>query len=266
MILHPTQEQFIDLNKNYERVPILGEKVVSQFNPSHFFRAMIGTEPNAFLFESGKGPEATARYTMMGQSNSKTLQANNDGIIVSNNGTREAKPGSPENILDRLNFESHGTPFDYVPHFWGGWVGTIGYEMAQCLDSISLRSKDDLDLPLLYFFQVDQLWVYDHTSHILKIIVSRKCMDDPEKYYSEAVQEIKQHWQQAESVLNTAPESISQGSSVPSNGKDTELHSNISEAQYIEMVERTKHYIEEGDIYQANLSQRFESSFRGERL
>jgi len=170
MNLHPTRETFIDLKRNFDRVPVLGEKIVPEFNPPHFFRLMVGSAPNAFLFESGKGPEATARYTLMGQSNSKTLQASNDQIVVSNNGTREANPGSPLSILDHLNFEADGTSFDYVPHFWGGWVGMIGYEMARWLDTISLRSKDDLGLPLLYFFQVDRLWVYDHTTRILKMI------------------------------------------------------------------------------------------------
>jgi anthranilate/para-aminobenzoate synthase component I len=264
MILHPTQEKFIRLRRDFDRVPILGEKIVPQFKPSHFFRSMIGNVPNTFLFESGKGPEVTARYTLMGQSNSKTLQANHDGIIVSNNGTREAKPGSPLSILDHLNFESHGAPFDYVPHFWGGWVGTIGYEMARWLDAITLRNKDDLGLPLLHFFQVDQLWVYDHSTHLLKMIVSKKCLDDPKKHYGETVQEIARVWQQAESVLNTASEPARPTPPARSNGNDSELHSNISEAQYIEMVERTKLYIEEGDIYQANLSQRFETAFKGE--
>ena len=264
MILHPTQERFVDLKRNFDRVPILGEKVVPQFNPSHFFRHMIGNAANSFLFESGKGPEATARYTMMGQSNSKILQANHDQIIVSNNGTREAKPGSPLTILDHLNFESHGASFDYVPHFWGGWVGTIGYEMARWLDAVSLHSEDDIGLPLLYFFQVDQLWVYDHTTQVLKIIVSKKCLDDPQKYYIETIKKIEQHWQQAESIPNTPPEPVLQTRPIPSNGNGAELHSNISESQYIEMVERAKHYIEEGDIYQANLSQRFETPFKGE--
>jgi anthranilate/para-aminobenzoate synthase component I len=264
MNLHPTQEKFIELKRNFDRVPILGEKVVQKFNPSHFFRSMIGTGSNAFLFESGKGPEATARYTLMGQSNSKTLQANNDGIIISNNGTREAKQQSPETILDYLNFESHGAPFDYVPHFWGGWVGTIGYEMARWLDAISLHSKDDLDLPLLYFFQVDRLWVYDHTTQILKMIVSTKCLDDPKKYYGDTIQEIERVWQQAEPILNTQPEPITPILPSQSNGNGSGPHSNISKAQYVEMVEWTKHYIEEGDIYQANLSQRFETSFNGE--
>jgi anthranilate/para-aminobenzoate synthase component I len=137
MKIYPAQEKFIDLNRDFERVPILGEKTVPHFNPSHFFRSMIGNAPNAFLFESGKGPEATARYTLMGQSNSKTLQAKHDGIIVSYNGTREAKQESPLSILDNLNFESHGASFNYAPHFWGGWVGTIGYEMARWLDAVS---------------------------------------------------------------------------------------------------------------------------------
>ena len=264
MNLHPTQEKFIELKKDFDRVPILGEKIVPHFNPSHFFRGMIGNAPNAFLFESGKGPEATARYTMMGQSNSKTLQAIHDQIIITNNGTREESQESPLSILGHLDFESHEAPFDYVPHFWGGWVGTIGYEMAQWLDAITLYNKDDLDLPLLYFFQVDQLWVYDHTTHILKTIISKKCLDDPKTYYDETIQEIDRVWQQAKSILNFSPEPIKPTLPTQPNGNGSGLHSKITETQYNEMVERAKRYIDGGDIYQANLSQRFETPFKGE--
>ncbi len=264
MNLYPTRKKFIELKRDFERIPICGEKMVPQFNPTHFFRFMVDDASNAFLFESGKGPEATARYTLMGQSNSKSLLANHDGICVSNNGTREAKPGSPLSILDHLNFEAHDAPFDYVPHFWGGWVGTIGYEMARWLDAISLRPKDDLGLPLINFFQVDQLWVYDHTTRILKRVISKECLGDPEKYYSETVQEIERSWQQADTILKDSPDPVGQSPTAPSNGNDAGLHSNISSDQYIKMVERAKHYIEEGDIYQANLSQRFETTFNGE--
>jgi anthranilate/para-aminobenzoate synthase component I len=264
MKLYPARETFIELTRDAERVPILGEKPVPQFNPTHFFRSLLGNATNAFLFESGKGPEATARYTMMGQSNSKTLQATHDQITVSNNGTRKAKQGSPLALLDHLNFESHGAPFDYAPHFWGGWVGTLGYEMAQWLDTVSLLSKDDLDLPSLHFFQVDQLWVYDHKTQALKMIVSKKCSDDPQKVYDETVQTIERHWEQAEPFLNTTSDRTNRIPPICSNGKGSELHSNTSKAQYMAMVERAKTYIEEGDIYQANLSQRFETTFNGD--
>jgi len=264
MKIQPAQKKFIALNKEFKRTPILGEQIVSQFNPTHFFRSMIGSAPNAFLFESGKGPEATARYTLMGESNSKTLQANHDGIIVSNNGTREETQESPLSILDQINFESNGTSFDYVPHFWGGWVGTIGYEMAQWLDSVSLDSKDDLNLPILYFFQVERLWVYDHTTQLLKVILSKRCSDEPQHYFNDTVQEIERLWKLAEQILYTAPEPVRPIPPTQANGNGSRLHSNLSEAQYIKMVERAKYYIEEGDIYQANLSQRFETPFEGD--
>jgi len=264
MKLHPNREKFIELKRDSKRVPILGEKSVPQFNPTHFFRSLFGNATNAFLFESGKGPEATARYTMMGQSNSKTLQATHDQIIVSNNGTREEKQGSPLALLDHLNFESLKASFDYVPHFWGGWVGTLCYEMAQWLETVSLHSNDDLGLPSLHFFQVDQLWVYDHKTQILKMIISKKCLDDPQKVYDETVQAIERHWEQAEPILNTSSERTNPFSPISSTGKRSELHSNTSKAQYMAMVERAKSYIEEGDIYQANLSQRFETTFNGD--
>ena len=264
--LLPTQEKFIDLRKNFDRVPILGEKRVPHFNPTYFFRHMIGSVDNAFLFESGKGPKATARYTLMGQSNSKTLQANHNEFVVSNNGAREVTQGSPLSLLDHLNFESHGAPFDYVPHFWGGWVGAIGYEMARWLDNVALRSQDDLNLPLLHFFQVDQLWVYDHTTQILKRILSKRSLNDPKKYYYETAQEIERDWQQADLVLDVCGDPNQPISSISLNKNGAMPDSNTSKMQYAKMVERAKHYIEEGDIYQANLSQRFKMEFEGEPL
>jgi len=266
MNIHPTRDQFIELKRNFDRVPILGQKTIPHFNPSHFFRLMIGNAPNSFLFESGKGPETTARYTLMGQSNSKTLQANHNEVIVSSNGTREARQDSPLSILNHLNFESHGASFEYAPHFWGGWVGVIGYEMARWLDAIDLCNKDDLDLPLLHFFQVDRLWVYDHSTQILKRVISDKCLDDSAQYYDETIREIERSWQQAESALNTPPESAKHAPHIPTNGNNPGLRSNIPKMQYVEMVEQAKRYIEEGDIYQANLSQRFEMLFQGEGL
>ena len=264
--LLPTQDKFIDLRKNFDRVPILGEKRVPYFNPIYFFRHMIGSVDNAFLFESGKGPKATARYTMMGQSNSKTLQASHNEVFVSHNGTREVTQGSPLSLLDHIDFELSGAPFDYVPHFWGGWVGTIGYEMARWLDTVDLRSPDDLNLPLLHFFQVEQLWVYDHTTQILKRIHSKKNLGDPKKYYFETAREIEQDWQKADLVLDVCGDPSQPAPDIPSNENGALLQSNTSKKRYAEMVERAKRYIEEGDIYQANLSQRFETEFRGESL
>jgi len=263
MKIVPSKKAFISLRKSFERVPILGEKTVPNFNPSRFFRSLYGDAPNTFLFESGKGPEATARYTMMGRSNSRSLLADHDQVIVSDNGTREAKPGSPLSVLDHLNFEIHGAPFDYTPHFWGGWVGLIGYEMARHLDAIDLRPKDGLDIPLLHFVQVDRLWIFDHTTRVLKMIVSEKCPGNSEAHYETIRREIQNHWQQAELYLkpSTGPDyPVAQASS---NGNGCSLRSNLSKSQYIQMVERAKTYIEEGDIYQANLAQRFETPFKG---
>lgn len=263
MKIVPSKAAFVSLRKSFERVPILGEKTVSDFNPSRFFRSLYGDAPNAFLFESGKGPEATARYTMLGRPNARSLLADHDQVIVSNNGTRKVKAGSPLSALDHLNFEVHGAPFHYAPHFWGGWVGIIAYEMARHLDGINLRPKEGLDIPLLHFVQVDRLWIYDHTTGVLKMIVSEKCPGDPEAHYETIRREIQKHWQQAELYLKPSTGSDYWAAPTPTNGNGCSLHSNLSKSQYIQMVERAKSYIEEGDIYQANLAQRFETTFKG---
>ncbi|MDH5761599.1 MAG: anthranilate synthase component I family protein [Nitrospinota bacterium] len=266
MKIRPNLEQFMEWSRSFERIPVSGEKSVQNFNSLHFFRSLYRNSPNAFLFESGNGPEATARYTLMGHSNSQTLQADSDQITISHNGTRETMNLSPDAVLNLLEFEAHDTPFDHTPHFWGGWVGTITYEMAQWLDAVNFRSKEDLHIPLIYFFQVDHLWIFDHKIGVLKMVVSEKCTGDPQNYYSKTVKEIESLWRKAESILNSFPESVrpSPAAAHPDNGSN--LRPNISKEQYIQMVQRTKRYIEEGDIYQANLAQRFEAEFKGDPI
>ncbi|MDP6737161.1 MAG: anthranilate synthase component I family protein, partial [Nitrospinaceae bacterium] len=49
---------------------------------------------------------------------------------------------------------------------------------------------------------------------------------------------------------------------LPNNG----LHSNLSPKEYMDRVRQAKGYISEGDIYQANIAQRFETGFDGDSL
>lgn len=266
MNIQPSQAEYLNLKKDSDRIPLLGERRMMDFAPSHFFRAQYGEAAHAFLFESGKGPDETARYTFMGQSNSKVLQTDHGQNVISDNGSRETRSGSPAAILDLMDVDTREASFDHAPHFWGGWVGYLGYELAQYLDAIPLRSKEDLNLPLLYFFQVDRLWVYDHKTQFLKFIIAEPCEGDPGSHYESAMREIKSHWDEAQSALASRPDSDAPKSDSSSNAHDPGLRSNISQNDYMENVERAKRYIEAGDIYQANLSQRFEGKFTGDPL
>ena len=84
----------------------------------------------------------------------------------------------PLEVLDRLNFDEGIHSVDYLPHFWGGWVGIIGYELAGYFEKLPSRKEDRFGTPDLYMVQVDRLLVYDHKEEILKYIVSDHAPSD----------------------------------------------------------------------------------------
>lgn len=265
MNIRPTREEYLELSTSHERIPVAGERQIPSFNPFDLFRALYRDQPYAFLFESGKGPEATARYSFMGVSHRRVIQADAPAAVFSDNGTRETLHATPDAALVRIDLETKAPGFPHTPHFWGGWVGYLSYELAQYLDPVALRTKEDLGLPLLHFFEVDRLWVYDHQTGILKRIVSAKGTGHPESDYDRAVEEIHQAWQEAESILKTpdgTPEEPQSG--VPFSA--TLPQTRVPRELYMDWVKRAQAYIAEGDIYQANLAHRFELDFEGDPL
>ncbi|MFQ5672996.1 MAG: anthranilate synthase component I family protein [Nitrospinales bacterium] len=269
MHLKPGKEKFLRLSRGSRRVPVCGEKAVPGLDPALLYQSLFAASGESFLFESGGGPGSTARYSLMGEGNRRSILAVNDMAFFSDNGYTRSAPGSPLFCLERLNFDNAAPMVDYLPHFWGGWVGFLGYEVGTGLERRAAR--DDLPLPDLHFLQVDRVFAYDHATGILKYIAAPEIADDAAAHYDRCADEIARVWNKVDGMLphlqkddddkpDAAPPTAGNGNPV------LKLRANVTREQYLSMVEKAKRYIEAGDIYQANLSQRFEADYPGDPL
>ena len=109
--------------------------------------------------------------------------------------------------------------------------------------------------------EVERLFLYDHIAEDFKFILS-PITDGTGSSYNELNSEVKKVWENIYRILqrhrgkNKNQPVVGQPiTPQPSNG----LKSNLSEADYTERVEKAKSYIQEGDIYQANIAQKFET-------
>lgn len=256
MRLLPDKQTFLKLADSAGRIPIVGEIPLDHFPALKFFEHLHDENKHCFLFESAKGPEDTARYTFLGQGNSRQVQIHNQQVHVRNNGTSKSYPDNLDQAWSELEFQNSLPELSYIDHFWGGWVGYIGYEMGGVFEQLPLRKKNDLGLPDLCFMQVDQLWVYDRLNQVLKYILAQPIKGDPEKHYDKTIRQIRMSWQYAQPIIETAPPRQTPTETSTANA---EMQSNVTRDQYMKMVRTAKEYIKEGDIYQANLSQQFET-------
>lgn len=143
--------------------------------------------------------------------------------------------------------------------FTGGAVGYWGYELAQELESISFRPKRKVPLPRLGLLFFRDLIVFDHCRKDYYLI--SWLIPKAEVSFPQALKQAEENLQEMEEAFSLPPET-------PPNGR-FHLHrfrAEISKARFKKMVRKAKAYIRAGDIYQANLSQRFSFSFDGSPL
>ncbi len=248
--------------KSSPRIPICGQQKLSGLKLSGLYEQLFSDTENSFLLESGNGPEETARYSMMGNASTKLIEIRGKRARLFSNGEWVSEWDQPDSALSLLNFDKNVRPVDYLPHFWGGWVGFIGYEAGAWFENLPARESSGSNIPDLLFMEVERFFLYDHLTEELKFIVSQK-VEKNDSHYDDICAEIKRVWCDLIPTLNITTEKAN--SENPQLEKSSlssrELKSNLSQNDYIEKVERAKNYIREGDIYQANLAQKFETHF-----
>ena len=256
MDILPEKKKFIHLAASSTRIPVLGEEQIFGLDPFCLFKELFKNSNQSFLLESGKGPIETAHYSIFGSSNSKLLKFYGNKAKLYENNVLTTEFSNINEAFKLLDFEKTARQVDYLLHFWGGWIGYIGYEAGALFESITLQSS--LKLPSLCFMEVDRLFIYDHKSQKLKYIRSGN-NKTKESDYDDFFWEIKRVWKDVYRALETIENSRKEKKEKISSKKI--LKSISKKGDYLKKVIKAKEYIRDGDIYQANLSQKFEVDF-----
>ena len=149
-------------------------------------------------------------------------------------------------ILPFLRAQSDPTlgsdlPSDLPPDlpFVGGWLGWLGYDLAWEIERLPHQNEEKLPFPIAYWYEPDCFAVLDHSTQQLWLAVTDW-----------------QDFDRLESRLNAAeavPIPPHLEPQVPT------LKFLTTQEQYQSAVLKAKDYIQRGDIFQTNLSLRFEA-------
>ncbi len=140
---------------------------------------------------------------------------------------------------------------DDIP-FYGGAVGYFGYDLFEHVEKYTnLQADDDLDLPDCCLAFYDSALIFHHRQNkwILTAAPVFNDTDNAEKIITRKIRQLN-------SLTPDAP--IPEPIPSPEDDGDSEIRSNFTRDQYLRAVEAALEYIRAGDIYQVNLSQRFQ--------
>ncbi len=216
-------------------------EVPSPCTPAEAFKRLAG-DGVFFLDSALQMGEDRARYSFLGSRPFMVLKSKGNNISIRDrNGTTEKK-GNPfeelRGLLNRFRYEGF---FD-IP-FTGGAVGYLSYDLCHFIERLPSTTVDDMGFPEMYFAFYDRVIVYDH--YLKKcLLVGRNTGDDLNDIVS--------------ATPKTGPVPVT-GAQSSGRADKPVIRRNFTKEAYLEAVRRVKEYIAQGDIYQVNLSQRFET-------
>ena len=138
-----------------------------------------------------------------------------------------------------------------LPPFAGGFVGYFAYAMigyAEPKLNIKKESFNVYDMMLFY-----KVIAYDHLKQKISIIVNMKT-DKVMENYGKATAQI----QDLANLIRSQ-----QTADIPVSKSKIDFTCNVSKEEYCKLVEKTKEYIVDGDIFQAVISRQFSSPYEG---
>ncbi len=252
-----TLQEAAELAEGYQIVPVSKEIMADLKTPIEVLRILKGASRHCYMLESVENQEKWGRYTFLGYDPKMEITCV-DGQMTIRNGREETRPAAHPGEYIKEVLERYKSPkVEGLPTFTGGLVGYFSYDYLKYsepklnLDAEDVEGFKDVDLMLF-----DKVIAFDNF-HQKIFIIANAGTEDLENEYSRCIEEIDGI---IDLILYGRPVDI-----VP--GKITsKFRPLFSEEEYCRMVEKAKHYIYEGDIFQVVLSNRLEADYEGSLL
>jgi len=202
--------------------------------PETVFAKLLAEDGTVF-FDSSDNMESCGRYSFIALSPFKKIICEKD---------------AKENPFDILARELQNFPMDLhegLPPFQGGVAGYFSYDLYKFLEKVPQHKVDDLSFPVLTVGLYDLVIAFDNLNKEAWVFSSGlpesglKQKKRSEKRINWLLEKLKNEVQGVKSVSYITDKIVA----------------NFSKEEYKKQVTKVKDYILQGDIFEANISQRF---------
>ena len=238
----------------YKVLPVSCELLSDICTPIEAMKILKNVSTHCYLLESAQQNEKWGRYTFLGFDPKLEITCVDGEMKV---GNLKFKTGDPSAALRQILADYQSPRFDDLPPFTGGLVGYFSYDyLGYSEPAVRCKAEDteafkDVDLMLF-----DKVIAFDNFRQKIILIVNMP-LEDVEVSYNKAVMELNQ----LADLLRNGTKRTEPGGKLL--GEVTPL---FDKKAYCTMVEKAKHHIREGDIFQIVLSNRLSAPFEGSLL
>lgn len=239
---------------DYRIIPISRELYSDRITPIEVMRILKNISKHCYMLESVESSQKWGRYTFLGYDPTLEITCHDHKLRIRSGMTIEKEVEHPKNAIREILKDYKSPRLKQLPTFTGGLVGYFSYDYIKYSEpTLHLDAKDEegfKDVDLMLF---DKVIAFDHFKQKIILIVNART-EYLEIEYNKAVNE-----------LDNMAKLIRRGQ--PAENRPLQLKSGFrplfKQEAYCEMVEKAKHYIREGDIFQVVLSNRMEADIEG---
>lgn len=194
-------------------------KVETSLNPYEVYEAV--KDKNTIFLDSSKEDKRLSKFSFIGINPFKTVESTD---------------------FTGLEKEIEGYKYQYDgindSPFLAGAIGYISYDTFRELEDIKEKSQEDFKIPNLRFVFFNNIIIYNHKT---------------KEYF---ISDIEGNESRVKDIINKI-NSFKVKNRVFDFNSTTKFNSNFTRDEYIDAVAKMKDYIKSGDVYIANMTQRF---------
>ncbi|MTI64993.1 MAG: aminodeoxychorismate synthase component I [Firmicutes bacterium] len=222
---------------------MLIKKVNTSLNSFEIF-TLFKDKKHTFFLDSGMDHDSLGKYSFIGFEPFLVFKSKEDKIDITENGKTSTFYGNP---LDKLQEVLSKYNMDYKSElpFLGGGVGYFSYDLYHHIEKLPRTAIDDIKIPDCFFGFYDGVIIIDHRQNDV-YVASLGIKDTKEKVVNNIIEKIKKGEEENKKI------NLKKGNNI------IDLKSNFKKEDYLKAINKIKDYIKAGDIYQANMTQRFE--------
>jgi para-aminobenzoate synthetase component 1 len=178
-------------------------------------------------------------------------------ITIARGAEQSSLQGNPFDVLNHFlevyRLESDSPPVPFI----GGAVGYFSYDLCHFIERLPTTAIDDLQLPECYFGFYDLVLAFDNQQGKAYIIST----GFPEMREPERTKRAARRLNETKDKLAEMPRHDTEAPLTPVSSPATpaSLRGGFTHREYVAAVEKARQYIIAGDIFEVNLSQRFEA-------
>jgi para-aminobenzoate synthetase component 1 len=234
------------------RYPLI-EEVPTPLTAPELFE-LIKDRPYSFFLDSGMDPQKLGRYSFLGSEPFLVMNSRGSEITLVRGQEHEVQHGNPFDTIGKL-LELYKLDHCPVPvPFVGGAVGYFSYDLCHFIEHLPSTAIDDLKLPECYFAFYDVIFAFDHLEGKVYLVAT----GFPELEEGQRLKRARMRLEKMKNWLYPGYSVIAVSRS-PAQNEEITLKSNFTPEEYIKAVNRVREYIAAGDVFQVNLSQRFQA-------